>query len=97
MWEEGWMHIKLSFVVGLYIYQFACHRIYKKLQNDEVTYTSNGMRLFNEVPTLVLFSVIFLVILRHELNWIFGVLGLLGLSILLMILFKLYKRYREKK
>ena len=94
---EGWMQIKLGFVGLLYIYQFKCHQIFKQLQRDEVKYTSNGMRLFNEVPTLVLFAVIFLVILRHEINWIFGVIGLFALSIILMLLFKMYKRYRERK
>ena len=95
--NEGWMQIKLTFVGLLYIYQFKCHQIFKQLQRDEVKHTSNGMRLFNEVPTLVLFAVIFLVILRHEINWIFGVIGLFALSIILMLLFKMYKRYRERK
>lgn len=95
--EEGWMHIKLAFVGALYIYQFKCHQIYKQLQRDEVKYSPNFMRLFNEAPTLILFSVVFLVVVRHQLNWIYGVLGLIALAVILMILFKIYKRYRENK
>ena len=92
-----WMLVKLGFVLLLYIYHLKCHQIYKQLQRGIINYTANFMRLFNEGATIILFSVVFLVIVRHELNWIFGVLGILSLSIILMLLFKLYKRYREHK
>lgn len=95
--QEPWMHIKLGFVFLLYIYHFKCHQIYTQLQNDVVKYTSSKMRLFNEVATLILFSIVFLVVLKSTFNWIYGVLGLIALAIVLMILVKLYKRYREKK
>ena len=92
-----WMQVKLGFVLLLYLYQFKCHQIYKQLQNDVVKYSSSYMRLFNEVATIILFSVVFLVIVKHEVNWIFGVLGIISLSVILMVLFKIYKRYREKQ
>ncbi|NQY07393.1 MAG: CopD family protein [Flavobacteriaceae bacterium] len=95
--DEPWMQIKLGFIVLLYIYQFKCHQIYKQLQNDVVKYSSNFMRLFNEGATIILFSVIFLVVVRHQLNWIYGVLGIVSLAVIMMVLFKIYKRYREKK
>lgn len=92
-----WMHVKLGFVVLLYIYHLKCHQIFKQLQNGIVKHSSSYMRLFNEGATIILFSVIFLVIVRHEINWIFGVIGIISLSVILMILFKIYKRYRESK
>lgn len=95
--QEPWMHIKLGFVFLLYLYHFKCHQIYKQLQNDVVKYTSSKMRLFNEIATLILFSIVFLVVLKSTFNWIYGVLGLIALAVVLMILIKLYKRYREKK
>ena len=95
--QMPWMHVKLGFVVALYIYQLKCHQIYKQLQRGKINYSSNYMRLFNEVATIILFAIIFLVIVRHEVNWIFGVLGIISLSVILMILVKLYKRYRENK
>lgn len=93
---QGWMQIKLIFVTGLIGYHFYCHTIYKNLQKGNFKYSSNFMRLFNEGPTLVLFSVIFLVMLRNGIDWIFGVLGLFILAILLMLGFKWYKRVRNK-
>lgn len=92
-----WMQIKLGFVVALYLYQLKCHQIYKQLQRGDVKYSSSFMRLFNEGATIILFSVVFLVIVRHQLNWIFGVLGIISLSVILMVLFKIYKRYRENQ
>ena len=88
----GW----LFFILALYLYHFKCHQIYKQLQNGVVKHSSNFMRLFNEGATIILFSVVFLVIVRHQLNWIFGVLGIFSLAIILMIMFKIYKRYRKK-
>lgn len=92
-----WMQIKLGFIVLLYIYHFKCHQIFKQLQRGEVKHTSPFMRLFNEGATIILFSVVFLVIVRHELNWIFGVLGIISFSVILMILVKVYKRYRARQ
>ena len=91
-----WMQVKLGFVILLYLYHFKCHQIYKQLQNGTIKYSSNYMRLFNEGATIILFSVVFLVIVRHEVNWIFGVVGIISLSVILMLLVKIYKRFREK-
>lgn len=91
-----WMQVKLGFIVLLYLYHFKCHQIYKQLQTGVVKHSSSYMRLFNEGATIILFSVVFLVIVRHEVNWIFGVVGIISLSVILMLLFKIYKRFREK-
>lgn len=93
---QGWMHVKLAFVTVLIGYHLYCHIIYKNLQKGKFKYTPDFMRLFNECPTIILFSVIFLVMLRDSINWIFGVAGLLTLSFLLMVGFKWYKRLRQK-
>ena len=92
-----WMQVKLIFVGLLIIYQFKCHQIFKQLQNGVVKHSSNYMRLFNEVPTLILFAVIFLVILKSAVNWIYGTVGIFVFALMLMMGFKIYKRIREKK
>jgi len=94
--ELGWMHVKLGFVVLLILYHLKTHQIFKQLQKDDVRYTSNFMRIWNEGSTLILFSVIFLAILKNSINWIFGVLGIILLAILLMLGIKLYRRVRDK-
>lgn len=94
--QQPWMHVKLAFVVLLYAYHIKTHLIFKQLQNDEVKWTSNQMRIWNEGSTLILFSVIFLVIVRDAINWIYGVIGIFVLAIMLMLGIKLYKRIRSK-
>jgi len=95
--EQPWMHVKLGFVFLLYLYHLKCHQIYSQLQKDEIRHTSNFMRLWNEGATIILFSVVFLVILKNAVDWIFGVIGIISLSIVLTLGFKMYKRIREKK
>lgn len=94
--QQGWMHVKLTFVFLLFLYHFKCHSIFKQLQRDDVRHTSNFMRLWNEGATIILFAVVFLVILKNAVNWVFGVLGIMVFSILIMLGFKFYKRIREK-
>jgi len=94
--HQGWMHVKLLFVLLLFIYHFKTHMYYNQLQNDVIKVSSNFMRIWNEGATFILFAVVFLVILKNTINWIFGVLGIIILGILLMLGFKVYKRIREK-
>lgn len=94
--QQPWMHVKLSFVFLLFLYHFKCHSIFKQLQRDEVKYTTGFMRLWNEGATIILFAVVFLVILKNAVNWIFGVVGIIAFSILLMLGYKFYKRIRER-
>lgn len=94
--QQPWMHVKLGFVVLLYAYHIKCHLIFKQLQKDVVKWTSNQMRIWNEGSTLILFSVIFLVIVRDAINWIYGVIGIFVLAIMLMLGIRLYKRIRAK-
>ena len=95
--DMPWMHIKLGFVGLLYVYHLVCHHIYNQLQQDIIKYSSNKLRIWNEVATIILFSVVFLVVLKNTVNWIYGVVGLVGISVLLMLGIKLYKRIRANK
>ncbi len=96
---QGWMHLKLFFVVLLWLYHFKCHQMVRELQRGQVRprYTATFMRIWNEGATILLFAIIFLVILRNTIGWIFGLAGLLGLALLLMLGIRAYKKYRNKK
>lgn len=93
----GWMHVKLLFVAGMIFYHFKTQQLMFKLRDGISRWTSQQLRLWNEVSTVLLFAIVFIVILKSSLNWIFGVAGLMGLAVLLMILIKLYKKYRQSK
>lgn len=92
--SQPWMHIKLTFVVALYLYHFACHRIFTQLQKNEIKYSSFKLRIWNEVATVLLFAIVFLVVLKNEIGWFWGIVGLLLFSILLMMGIKWYKKIR---
>ena len=93
--KQSWMHVKLGFVLLLVIYHFICGKIYKNLQKDIINHSSFNMRLWNEGATLLLFAIVFLVVLKSEINALIGVVGFLGLAIILTIGIKVYKKYRE--
>lgn len=93
----GWMHVKLSFVFALYFYHGFCQKIYSQMQKDIVKYSSFKFRIFNEVSTIILFAVVFLVVIRDNISWIWGVVGIVLFGVLLMLSIKLYKSIRDKK
>lgn len=94
--SQPWMHVKLGFVFLLVLYQLKCQQIFNQLQKDEVKHSSNFMRLWNEGATIILFAVVFLVILKNAVNWIYGVVGIILFSVLIMLGFRFYKRIRER-
>ncbi len=91
-----WMHVKLTFVLLLFVYHLKTHQYFKQLQNDIVTKTSSYMRIWNEGATFILFAVVFLVILKNAINWVWGIVGLVVLGVLIMVGFKVYKNIRKK-
>lgn len=93
---QSWMWVKLSFVAALFIYQFICHKIFKQLQNNVCKYSTMQLRLWNEVATIILFAVVFLVVLKNSITWIWGVIGIFLVSIILMLMVKVYKKLRAK-
>jgi putative membrane protein len=93
---QPWMQVKLAFVVLLIIYHLKTHQYFKQLQNDVVKKSSSFMRIWNEGATFILFAIIFLVILKSAINWIWGVIGIFILGVLIMLGFKIYKNIREK-
>ena len=94
--QMPFMHIKLTFVLFLYAYHLLCHRIFKKLQEGKVTYSSTQLRLWNEVATVILVAVVFLIVKKDEISWLWGTLGIIGFAVVLMMAVRLYKRIREK-
>jgi len=91
-----WMHVKLSFVLALYFYHAGCQKIFKQQQMNSVKYTSFKLRIWNEVATILLFAIVFLVVLKSAISWIWGVIGIILLGILLMLSIRLYKKIKLK-
>ena len=91
----SWLYLKIAFVGGLLIYHFICGRIVAQLKRGEVRFSSMQMRLWNEVATLFLVAIIFIVVLRDTFSWIKGLAGLIAFSLALVGAIKVYKKLRK--
>ena len=90
----GWLWLKIVFVAGLFFYHFSCQKIFKQQQTGLVKQTSTQLRIWNEVATLFLFAIVFLVVLKNSLNFIWGVVGLVLFGVILMLAIRIYKKLR---
>jgi putative membrane protein len=94
--NSRWLLLKLVFVIGLYAYHFSIHVIYRQQMKSVFNYTSQQLRIWNEVATLFLFAIVMLVVVKQEMSLVYGVLGLVVFAVILMIAIRLYKRMRNK-
>jgi protoporphyrinogen IX oxidase len=93
----GWLLIKLFFVVGLYAYHFTLHVIYKQQMNGIFKYSSQKLRIWNEVATIFLVAIVMLAAVKQNMSVVWGLAGLIGFVIVLMSAIKIYKNIRDKK
>jgi putative membrane protein len=93
---DNWLAIKLGFVVGLYAYHWSLHLIFKQQAAGVFRYSSNKLRIWNEVATIFLVSIVMLAVVRQALSLVWGVGGLVLFVILLMSAIKIYKAARGK-
>ena len=91
-----WMWLKLIFVGLLALYHLQCHVMFKQLQNNIVKHSSFKLRLWNEVATVLLFAIVFLIVLKSNAGFVWGMLGLIIFSATLMLAIQIYKKSRDK-
>ena len=60
----GWLHVKTTLVVLLIVYHLYCGRVMRAFAEGRNTRSHVWFRFFNEIPVLVLFVVVFLVMLK---------------------------------
>lgn len=95
--QAPWMHVKLTFVLGLLVYHFICQRIFYRLRQEESKWSSTQLRLWNELATVLLFAIVFIAVLKSATHWIGGLIGLLLFSVMLMLAVKIYKKFRTRR
>jgi putative membrane protein len=94
---SDWLILKLFFVLILYAYHFSLHVIYNQQKKSVYKYSGIQLRMWNEVPTVILFAVVFLVVLKNTVDFWWGLLGLFLLVVLLMSAIRIYKKVRGNK
>jgi protoporphyrinogen IX oxidase len=60
----AWLHAKLVLVAGLVIYHFYCGKIMRDFAAGNNTRSHVWYRWFNEIPVIVLFIVVILVVVK---------------------------------
>ncbi len=93
--NANWLLIKLVLVVLLYLYHFSLHYIYKKLSRLQFPYTSDQLRMWNEVATIFLITIVMLATVKDSFSFIWGILGTIVLIAVLLIAIRLYKKIRR--
>ena len=62
--KSGWFHVKLLFVFALMGYHHYAAKVRKQLEAGTCKLTSKQARMINELPTLVLFVVVILAVVK---------------------------------
>ncbi len=62
--HNGWLHAKLGLVVLLIIYHVSCGFLLRDFKHDRNKHSHKWYRVYNELPTLLLFGIIIMVIVR---------------------------------
>lgn len=60
----GWLHAKLVLVIGLIAYHSYCGKLLHDFTAGKNTHSHIWYRWFNEIPVLVLFAVVVLVVVK---------------------------------
>lgn len=93
---ENWLIVKLCFVLLLYFFHVSLQYIFNQQRKGIFQYSGQQLRMWNEVPTVILIAVVFLVILKSTIAMGWGLLGLFLLIVMLMLSIRLYKKFRQK-
>lgn len=92
-----WLWIKLCFVLALYAYHFSIQLVYRQQMKGIFNYSSLHLRIWNEVATIFLVSIVMLVVVKQSISLLWGLTGILLLSIMLFSAIKIYKHLRAGK
>jgi protoporphyrinogen IX oxidase len=90
-----WLLVKLFFVGALFIYHISLHVIFRQQQKEIFKYTSQQLRIWNEVATIFLIAIVMLAVVKQLLSvaWSIGVL--IAFVLILLSAIRIYKRYRK--
>ena len=61
---QTWMILKVIFVVLLSLYHFYLGKILNQFRNDQNSYSHKFFRLINEIPTIMLILIVFVVVFK---------------------------------
>lgn len=91
-----WLLIKLVFVLFLYIYHLTLHRIFIRQMKGIFRYSSQQLRIWNEVATVFLIAIVMLAVVKESMSLVWGLVGLVLFIALLVSAIRIYKLVRNR-
>ncbi len=91
-----WLWTKLAFVCGLYAYHLTLQRLYQDQRRGFFRYSSQKLRIWNEVATIFLVAIVMLASVKQSMSFAWGLAGLIFLIIILMAGIRIYKLIRSR-
>ena len=95
--EGRWLLIKLVFVLFLYLYFFTLHNIFRQQLQGIFKYTSQKLRIWNEVATVFLIAIVMLAVVKQSMSFVWGLTGLVLFVFVLLSAIRIYKLIRTKR
>jgi putative membrane protein len=95
--KQAWMQVKLTLVLVLLAYHFYCGKLLKDLSKGQCQWTGQQFRYFNELPTLLLISIVMLVVFKTAFPTNASVWLMVGLSILMIVAIQWYAKKRKQQ
>jgi protoporphyrinogen IX oxidase len=91
----NWLMVKLIFVLLLYCYHFSLHILFREQRRGIFRFSSQQLRIWNELATLFLFAIVFLATVKQGMSVAYGLAGMASLTIVLMAAIRIYKKLRR--
>src|SRR5690606_32214634 len=95
--EFPWMWLKLIAVAFLTVYHLRCQQILGNQKKGIFKSSSFRLRLFNELATVFLVAIVFLVVVKSTSGMLWGMLGLAGFALSLMLAVFIYRKRSKAK
>jgi putative membrane protein len=90
-----WLLIKIFFVAGLFAYHLIIHSIFLQQQKGIFKWSSQKLRIWNEVATIFLVAIVMLAVVKQLLSVVWALGVLVAFAVTLLIAIKIYKRLRK--
>lgn len=90
-----WLLIKLFFVAGLFTYHLIIHFIFLQQQKEIFKWSSQKLRIWNEVATIFLVAIVMLAVVKQLLSVVWALGVLVAFAATLLIAIKIYRRSRK--
>lgn len=92
-----WMWLKLIAVGFLCMYHWQCQRILAQQKQGVFKFSSTRLRLFNELATIFLVAIVFLVVVKSTSGLMWGLVGMFVFAGVMILAVYIYRKSSNKQ